>query len=451
MNRLVVLCVVCFFFNQICIAQAELKRPDNIALGKKGNIYIQSAWNIYEYSQRGKFVKIANDRMNDIYGEKNGKTGENYIGARIYVEGEKTGVGGRIRSEDINSFAKYFRTEPILEEVIQKVVYPTQMAVGPDENFYVVGEDVFRKSFKLGILDPNDGHPITVFPAADRGVLKTRAERLEKIINKEKFEKREELKEYVLKNKEIINDFASKAYLETILAYVPYDKFPDERKWGNFRKKIIVEWNRGEVVNPQGIAADREGNFYITDQWDNKVKVFDKQGKFVFAFGGFGEESGQFKAIKAIAVDDKNGWIYVTDNYFPTMFRGRSGEANQMRVQKFTKQGEFLLKFGDKKFKGMRLWPPGFKYEYPLDEPDGLAVDGKGNVYVLCSYSAEVKKYTHEGQLLAQWGKRGSDIGEFNDPQAIAIDKEDNVYVADTENNRVQKFDSSGKFLVEIK
>lgn len=49
--------------------------------------------------------------------------------------------------------------------------------------------------------------------------------------------------------------------------------------------------------------------------------------------------------------------------------------------------------------------------------------------------------------FLQEWGKRGSDPGEFDFPIAIAVNDEDQLLVTDHLNRRVQRFDKTGKFL----
>ena len=44
------------------------------------------------------------------------------------------------------------------------------------------------------------------------------------------------------------------------------------------------------------------------------------------------------------------------------------------------------------------------------------------------------------------WGSYGTKNGQFSEPQGIATDSRGNVYVADTLNHRVQVFDSNGKY-----
>ncbi len=48
--------------------------------------------------------------------------------------------------------------------------------------------------------------------------------------------------------------------------------------------------------------------------------------------------------------------------------------------------------------------------------------------------------YSSSGQFLANWGSEGSADGQFDQPQGIAVDTAGNVYVTDSGNHRVQVF-----------
>ena len=48
-----------------------------------------------------------------------------------------------------------------------------------------------------------------------------------------------------------------------------------------------------------------------------------------------------------------------------------------------------------------------------------------------------------------EWGVEGTGEGQFHEPEGIAVDAEGNVYVADSSNLRIQKFTSDGVFLAE--
>ncbi len=82
-----------------------------------------------------------------------------------------------------------------------------------------------------------------------------------------------------------------------------------------------------------------------------------------------------------------------------------------------------------------------------LRGPQGLAIDAAGFVFVADTGNHRVVKFSPAGTPLASWGSGGGDDGELNSPAAVAVDPAGNLYVADTKNHRVQKFGASGRFL----
>ena len=52
-----------------------------------------------------------------------------------------------------------------------------------------------------------------------------------------------------------------------------------------------------------------------------------------------------------------------------------------------------------------------------------------------------------DGDLIKDWGTvTGNGAGQFKNPQGVAVDSSGNVYVADTDNDRIQKFSSDGTY-----
>ena len=98
-------------------------------------------------------------------------------------------------------------------------------------------------------------------------------------------------------------------------------------------------------VNPDGagaIAFAPDGSFYVADVGNYRVEKFDKNRKFVRAWGSFGTDNGQFTNPKGIATDGKT--VYVAD------------DGNGM--QAFDANGGFLRKF-DFPFVLFSLTPAG--------------------------------------------------------------------------------------------
>jgi uncharacterized repeat protein (TIGR01451 family) len=73
-----------------------------------------------------------------------------------------------------------------------------------------------------------------------------------------------------------------------------------------------------------------------------------------------------------------------------------------------------------------------------------LALDGQGNAFVVNRAASFVRKYSSSGDSLMQIGGAGTAPGQFQQPEGIAVDASGNMYVADTGNNRLQKLSGSG-------
>jgi sugar lactone lactonase YvrE len=79
--------------------------------------------------------------------------------------------------------------------------------------------------------------------------------------------------------------------------------------------------------------------------------------------------------------------------------------------------------------------------------PDDLAVDSAGNVYVADTTNNRIQKLAADGTFLSQFGTLGSGAGQLTNPNAVAVDLAGNAYVADRSNHRVMQFDSAGGFV----
>ena len=108
------------------------------------------------------------------------------------------------------------------------------------------------------------------------------------------------------------------------------------------------------------------------------------------------------------------------------------------RVQKFDSSGNFILK-----------WGVGGTGDGQFQNPHGVAVDSSGNVYVVDSTNCRIQKFDSFGNFNLKWGSYGTGDGQFKYPWGVAVDLSGNVYVTEDNNARVQKFNSSGNFILK--
>jgi streptogramin lyase len=93
------------------------------------------------------------------------------------------------------------------------------------------------------------------------------------------------------------------------------------------------------------------------------------------------------------------------------------------------------------------LPPPPGNYYAPRD----ITTSPQGDVYVANSGRSEIVRYNANGAVVKFWGTNGEKQGEFKEPLGVTVGLDKNgaveVYVADYANARIQVFTEEGKFL----
>jgi DNA-binding beta-propeller fold protein YncE len=183
-------------------------------------------------------------------------------------------------------------------------------------------------------------------------------------------------------------------------------------------------FNIGTTLGPGAGAAafDAAGNLYVLDPGNHRIQKFGEDLEFVTAWGGQGEDDGQFAALTDIDVD-RRGRVYVLD-------------AERAQVQVFDGDGQFLTKWGSE---GLKVGE--------LRTPYGLAIDRLGNVYIADSGNHRVQKFGPEGEFLEAWGGSGTAPGQFRTPDDVAVDTQGRIFVTDSSNSRIQVLDENGRVL----
>jgi ABC-type Fe3+ transport system permease subunit/sugar lactone lactonase YvrE len=113
-------------------------------------------------------------------------------------------------------------------------------------------------------------------------------------------------------------------------------------------------------------------------------------------------------------------------------------EPHYSRINIFAPEGKLVAQFG---VKGTNVGQLGM--------PRAAVVNSGGELYV-CEYtdSERVQRFTAHGEkCLGAWGHLGDKPGEFSRAEGLGIDAQDHIYVADSCNHRIQVFSGEGQFL----
>lgn len=177
---------------------------------------------------------------------------------------------------------------------------------------------------------------------------------------------------------------------------------------------------------PSDVVVGNNKNVYVLDGVNNKIKVFNLQGDYLFSFGKTGKGKGEFHFPLGIGIDN-NDRIYVAD-------------SGNHRVQIFTPDGAYLSQFTTNTDKGK-----------PSD-PTDVVVNSKLNIcYVVDNDNHRILLYDLEkNAIINTQGTMGMEKKEFRFPFLLDIDKEGNLYIVEVINTRVKVLDPDGNYLNNI-
>ncbi|HVU26031.1 MAG TPA: hypothetical protein VHE13_18005 [Opitutus sp.] len=197
---------------------------------------------------------------------------------------------------------------------------------------------------------------------------------------------------------------------------------------------------------PQGIAVDATGNLYVADTDNSTIRKITS-GAVVATIAGEANQTGsadgtgraaRFDTPYGVAVDG-SGNVYVADS------------ANST-IRKITPLGAVTTLAGTAgDFGGADGTGGAAQFIYP----SGLAADSAGNVYVADTNNNVIRKITPAGVVTTMAGVAGFDTygsadgkgsaARFHNPQSVAVDGAGNVYVADSGNDTIRKITPAGE------
>ena len=235
---------------------------------------------------------------------------------------------------------------------------------------------------------------------------------------------------------------------------------------------------------PTGVAVDSVGNVYVTDRMIKVIKKITPAGVVTTI-------STNYSLPNGLAVDN-TGWIFIADSKHldklfqfgtSTAFAGPGNNGNPMAVECIDGNGA-VARFGEvvgivrdasgnflvadaSCNKIRKVTPAGVVTTFAgsgsvgaangtgvaasFNQPQGIAIDGQGNLFVADANNHLIRKITPAGVVttLAGVGTAGFVNGpaataKFFRPTGVAVDTQGNIFVADSLNHSIRKITSSG-------
>ena len=204
-----------------------------------------------------------------------------------------------------------------------------------------------------------------------------------------------------------------------------------------------VQASTAFLREPYAVAQDGSGNVYIADRSDNRVRKVARDGTIttVAGTGIAGRLNDGGLAVTArlnspflLAIDKNNLYI---------------GEYLSSLVRKLDlTTGILTTVAGNGRTKPVP--GDGIKATQTAMDPEGIAVDSKGNLLISDGSNSRIRKVTPDGAVSTVAGYSGCGDGGDNTasnfaqicfPTGLGVDSSDNIYFIDYGNTRVRKID----------
>ncbi len=202
---------------------------------------------------------------------------------------------------------------------------------------------------------------------------------------------------------------------------------------------------KAELNGPHSLAVTRSGDIYVADTWNNRVRKIDaRSGRIATVAGtgqkGFSGDGGpaaraEFGGIYCLALDEAAQTLDLAD-------------LDNRRVRRIDLTTGIVSTVAGNGQKGVPADGAEAR-SAPLLDPRAVALDGRGNLYILERSGHALRVVDRSGKIRTVAGNgRQGDSGDggdarqarLNGPKHLCVDTRGHVLIADTENHRIRLY-----------
>ncbi len=193
--------------------------------------------------------------------------------------------------------------------------------------------------------------------------------------------------------------------------------------------------NSARFAYPSGVSVDNNGNVYVADTFNHKIRKINQAGivTTIAGSGARGDADGigvnaRFSSPRGVAVD-RNGNVLVAD-------------SSNHKIRHISASGVVMTLAGT----GMSGSIDGPSALASFNEPTGVALDDEGNIFIADRGNHKIRMLSPQGVVTTIGGSVRSGMSDgfatnakFNFPYGITVDSSGNLYVADESNHKIRK------------
>jgi sugar lactone lactonase YvrE len=213
--------------------------------------------------------------------------------------------------------------------------------------------------------------------------------------------------------------------------------------------------NRAKLNDPKGVHVDAIGNIYIADTTNHRIRKVHAEAGVITTVAGNGVKGtlGDGGPAALAQLDNPNG-VYVDEN--GNIYLADTENHRIRSVDAITGMITTVAGTGDAGYLG----DGGLATDASIKTPGGVHVDAYGNIIIADTDNNCIREvYDATGLISTIAGEvSGGYVGDglpavntkLNEPGNLTLDADGNIYIADTMNNRIRTVDADSGFIETI-